>query len=108
MLRAFVPVAPREVEKLRVFRLRPPVFSSFARAFFVRRPGRPLLGVKCAVPRACVTHTRQPLFDFSLHRFTHPNNTLTHKQLRVKDSPRFAFTLAFPHSHPVRAAPIEG
>lgn len=38
---AFVPAAPREVEKLRVFRLRPPVFSSFARAFFVRRPGRP-------------------------------------------------------------------
>ena len=38
---AFIPAAPREVEKLRVFRLRPPVFSSFARAFFVRRPGRP-------------------------------------------------------------------
>ena len=41
VLRTFVPAAPREVEKLRVFRLRPPVFSSFARAFFVRRPGRP-------------------------------------------------------------------
>lgn len=33
---------------------------------------------------------------------------LTHKQLRVKASPRFAFTLAFTRSHPVRAAPIEG
>ena len=41
VLRALVPAAPPEVEKLRVFRLRPPVFSSFARAFFVRRPGRP-------------------------------------------------------------------
>lgn len=41
VLRGLFPVAPREVEKLRVFRLRPPVFSSFARAFFVRRPGRP-------------------------------------------------------------------
>ena len=72
VLRGLFPVAPREVEKLRVFRLRPPVFSSFARAFFVRRPGRPLRGVKCAVPRACVSHTRQPLFVFSLHRFTYP------------------------------------
>lgn len=38
---AFVPVAPPEVEKLRVFRPLLPVFSSFARAFFVRLPGRP-------------------------------------------------------------------
>ena len=69
---AFVPAAPREVEKFRVFRLRPPVFSSFARAFFVRRPGRPLREVKCAVPRVRVSRPRQPLFVFSLHRFTHP------------------------------------
>ena len=31
-----------------------------------------LRGVKCAVPRVRVSHTRQPLFVFSLHRFTHP------------------------------------
>ena len=87
VLRGLFPVAPREVEKLRVFRLRPPVFSSFARAFFVRRPGRPLRGVKCAVSRAYVSRPRQPLFVFSLHRFTHPDNMLTHKQLCVKTSP---------------------
>ena len=69
---AFFPAAPREVEKLRVFRPLLPVFSSFAYAFFVRRPGRPLRGVKCAVPRARVSRTRQSLFVFCLHRFTHP------------------------------------
>lgn len=87
----FVPVAPREVEKLRVFRLRPPVFSSFARAFFVRRPGRPLRGVKCAVSRAYVSRTRQPLFVFSLHRFTHPEQC-------ADDLPIVGEDFAFPPS----------
>ena len=32
----------------------------------------PLRGVKCTVPRARVSRTRQPLFVFFLHRFTHP------------------------------------
>ena len=57
VLRAFVPVAPREVEKLRVFRLRPPVFSSFARAFFVRWPGHPSpRGEVCCPSRARIAH----------------------------------------------------
>lgn len=73
VLRTFVPAAPREVEKLRVFRLRPPVFSSFARAFFVRRPGRPApRGEVCRPSRARIAHPSQPLFVFSLHRFTYP------------------------------------
>lgn len=58
---AFVPAAPPEVEKLRVFRLRPPVFSSFARAFFVRLPVRP-------APRGEV---RRP----SRARIAHPSAT---------------------------------
>ena len=54
---AFIPAAPPEVEKLRVFRLRPPVFSSFARAFFVRRPGRPApRGEVCRPSRARIAH----------------------------------------------------
>ena len=88
---AFVPAAPPEVEKLRVFRLRPPVFSSFARAFFVRRPGRPLRGVKCAVSRAYVSRPRQPLFVFSLHRFTHPEQC-------ADDLPIVGEDFAFPPS----------
>ena len=105
---AFVPTAPREVEKLRVFRLRPPVFSSFARAFFVRRPGRPLRGVKCAVPRACVTRTRQPLFVFSLHRFTHPAQCADTQDVEGEYLTPFFLHPCLPHSHPVRDAPIEG
>ena len=59
---AFVPAAPREVEKLRVFRRRLPVFSSFARAFFVRRPGRPApRGEVCRPSRARIAH---PLATF--------------------------------------------
>ena len=61
---AFVPAAPREVEKLRIFRLRPPVFSSFARAFFVRRVGRPLRGGEVRRPsRARIAHT-SAVFQF--------------------------------------------
>lgn len=55
-------------------------FSSSPPLFFRRSPalfsfgGRVALlrGVKCAVPRARVSRTRQPLFVFSLHRFTYP------------------------------------
>ena len=86
---AFVPAAPREVEKLRVFRLRPPVFSSFARAFFVRRPGLSLRGVKCAVLRARVSRTRQPLFVFCLHRFTQPAQRADYLHIAGED---FAFS----------------
>lgn len=37
-------------------------------------------------------------FDFYLHSFTHPFNTLTHKVLRVKTSPSSAFTFLHPFS----------
>jgi len=47
------------------FRCSPALFSFGGRVTLLR-------GVKCAVPRACVTRTRQPLFVFFLHRFTHP------------------------------------
>ena len=81
---AFIPAAPREVEKLRVFRPLPPVFSSFARAFFVRRPGRPApRGEVCRPSRAY----RAPVSHFSFFPFTAsptPRNSLIHKLLRVK------------------------
>ena len=81
---AFVPTAPPEVEKLRVFRLHPPVFSSFARAFFVRRPGRPApRGEVCRPSRAY----RAPVSHFSFFSFTaspDPRNPLTICTLRVK------------------------
>lgn len=47
------------------FRRSPALFSFGGRVALLR-------GVKCAVPRARVSRTRQPLFVFSLHRFTHP------------------------------------
>lgn len=64
----------------RLVRSKSCAFSVSALQFFRRSPalfsfgGRvaPSVGVKCAVPRACVSRTRQPLFVFSLHRFTHP------------------------------------
>ena len=64
----------------RLVRSKSCVFSVSAPQFFRRSPalfsfgGRVALlrGVKCAVPRARVSRTRQPLFVFSLHRFTHP------------------------------------
>ena len=69
---AFVPAAPREVEKLRVFRLRPQFFRCSPALFSFGGRVAPSAGVKCAVPRVRVSRTRQPLFVFSLHRFTHP------------------------------------
>ena len=81
---AFIPAAPPEVEKLRVFRRRLPVFSSFARAFFVRWPGRPApRGEVCRPSRAY----RAPLSHFSFFAFTAsptPRNALTICPLRVK------------------------
>lgn len=81
---AFVPAAPREVEKLRVFRPLLPVFSLFARAFFVRRPGRPSpRGEVCRPSRAY----RAPVSHFSFFPFTAsptPHNALTICTLRVK------------------------
>ena len=81
---AFVPAAPREVEKLRVFRPLLPVFSLFARAFFVRRPGRPApRGEVCRPSHAY----RAPVSHFSFFPFTAsptPRNELTICPLWVK------------------------
>ena len=64
----------------RLVRSKSCVFSVSAPQFFRHPPalfsfgGRIALlrGVKCAVPRMRVSRPRQPLFVFSLHRFTHP------------------------------------
>ena len=96
---AFVPAAPREVEKLRVFRLRPPVFSSFARAFFVRRVGRPLRGgevrclsrVRIAPPSATFRFFPSPL---------HPPRQYAHTQAVVCED----FTI-LPSPAPTPCAP---
>lgn len=72
--------APRPLFPPRLVRSKSCAFSVSVPQFFRRSPalfsfgGRVALlrGVKCAVPRACVSHTRQPLFVFSLHRFTYP------------------------------------
>lgn len=71
--------APRPLFPPRLVRSKSCAFSVSVPQFFRRSPalfsfgGRVTLlrGVKCAVPRACVTRTRQPLFVFSLHHFTH-------------------------------------
>lgn len=77
---AVVRRAPRPLFPPRLRRSKSCAFSVSVPQFFRRSPalfsfgGRvaPSAGVKCAVPRACVSHTRQPLFVFSLHRFTYP------------------------------------
>ena len=64
----------------RLVRSKSCAFFASAPQFFRRSPAlfsfggwvAPSAGVKCAVSRACVSRTRQPLFVFSLHRFTHP------------------------------------
>ena len=78
--RAVVRRAPRPLFPPRLRRSKSCAFSVSVPQFFRHSPalfsfgGRvaPSAGVKCAVPRACVSHTRQPLFVFSLHRFTYP------------------------------------
>ena len=72
--------APRPLFPPRLRRSKSCAFFVSAPLFFRRSPalfsfgGRVTLlrGVKCAVPRVRVTRPRQPLFVFSLHRFTHP------------------------------------
>ena len=78
--RAVVRRAPQPLFPPRLQRSKSCAFFVSAPLFFRRSAalfsfgGRVALlrGVKCAVPRACVSHTRQPLFVFSLHRFTYP------------------------------------
>ena len=72
--------APRPLFPPRLRRSKSCAFFASVPQFFRRSPalfsfgGRVTLlrGVKCAVPRVRVTRPRQPLFVFSLHRFTHP------------------------------------
>ena len=78
--RAVVRRAPRPSFPPRLRRSKSCAFFVLSSLFFRRSPARfsfggrvaLLRGVKCAVPRARVSRTRQPLFVFSLHRFTHP------------------------------------
>lgn len=77
---AVVRRAPRLLFPPRLRRSKSCAFFVSAPLFFRRSPalfsfgGRVALlhGVKCAVPRVRVSRTRQPLFVFFLHRFTHP------------------------------------
>lgn len=77
---AVVRRAPRPLFPPRLRRSKSCAFFVSAPLFFRRSPalfsfgGRVALlrGVKCAVPRARVSRTRQPLFVFFLHRFTNP------------------------------------
>ena len=64
------------------FRRSPALFSFGGRVTLLR-------GVKCAVPRVRVSHTRQPLFVFSLHRFTHPAQCADYLNIVGED---FAFS----------------
>ena len=78
--RAVVRRAPRPLFPPRLRRSKSCAFFVSAPLFFRRSPAlfsfgcrfALLRGVKCAVPRARVSRTRQPLFVFFLHRFTHP------------------------------------
>ena len=77
---AVVRRAPRPLFPPRLVRSKSCAFFVSAPLFFRRSPalfsfgGRvsPSAGVKCAVPRARVSHTPQPLFVFCLHCFTRP------------------------------------
>ena len=78
--RAVVLRAPRPSFPSRLRRSKSCAFFVLSSLFFRRSPtlfsfgGRVALlhEVKCAVARARVSRTRQPLFVFCLHRFTHP------------------------------------
>lgn len=94
--RAVVRRAPRPLFPPRLRRSKSCAFFVLSSLFFRRSPvlfsfgGRVALlrGVKCAVPRARVSRTRQPLFVFSLHRFTHPAQSADYLHIADED---FAF-----------------
>lgn len=104
--RAVVRRAPRPLFPPRLRRSKSCAFFVSAPLFFRRSPalfsfgGRVALlrGVKCAVPRVRVSRTRQPLFVFSLHRFTHPAQHADYLYIAGED---FAFSSSprssFPH-----------
>ena len=91
--------APWPLFPPRLVRSKSCAFSVSVPQFFRRSPalfsfgGRvaPSAGVKCAVPRVRVSRPRQPLFVFSLHRFTHPAQ-------RADDLPIAGEDFAFPSS----------
>ena len=94
--RAVVRRAPRPSFPSRLVRSKSCAFFVLSPLFFRRSPalfsfgGRVALlrGVKCAVPRARVSRTRQPLFVFCLHRFTHPAQRADDLHIACED---FAF-----------------
>lgn len=89
--------APRPLFPPRLVRSKSCAFSVSVPQFFRRSPalfsfgGRVTLlrGVKCAVPRVRVSRPRQPLFVFSLHRFTHPTQHAHTQDVAGED---FAFS----------------
>ena len=89
---AVVRCAPRPLFPPRLVRSKSCAFSVSIPQFFRRSPalfsfgGRVTLlrGVKCAVPRACVTRTRQPLFVFPFTASLTPRNALIICPLWVK------------------------
>ena len=91
--------APRPLFPPRLVRAKSCAFSVSAPQFFRRSPAlfsfggwvAPSVGVKCAVSRAYVSRPRQPLFVFSLHRFTHPEQC-------ADDLPIVGEDFAFPPS----------
>ena len=95
--RAVVRRAPRPLFPPRLVRSKSCAFSVSIPQFFRRSPAlfsfdgwvAPSAGVKCAVSRACVSRTRQPLFVFSLHRFTHPAQRADYLSIAGED---FAFS----------------
>ena len=94
---AVVRRAPRPLFPPRLVRSKSCAFSVSVPQFFRRSPalfsfgGRVTLlrGVKCAVPRVRVSRPRQPLFVFSLHRFTHPTQ---HAHTQAVAGEDFAFS----------------
>lgn len=89
--------APRTLFPPRLVRSKSCAFSVSVPQFFRRSPAlfsfggwvAPSAEVKCAVPRACVSRPRQPLFVFSLHRFTHPTQRADYLHIAGED---FAFS----------------
>ena len=103
--------APRPLFPPRLRRSKSCAFFVLSPLFFRRSPalfsfgGRVALlrGVKCAVPRARVSRTRQPLFVFSLHRFTHPAQLTDNLSIAGEG---FAFSSSpLPSPAPIPCAP---
>ena len=105
---AVVRRAPRPLFPPHLRRSKSCAFFVSAPLFFRRSPalfsfgGRVALlhGVKCAVHRAHVSRTRQPLFVFFLHRFTHLPQCVVHHRVRGEDFGGRTFTFPSPAASP--------